>query len=37
MLNPNEKTRKNELDAKANKTPEEVKELAALVAKEAQP
>jgi hypothetical protein len=36
MLNYDEKARKVVLDAKANKTPAEAAELAALVAKEAQ-
>jgi hypothetical protein len=35
MLNYDEKARKAVLEAKADKTPAEVKELAALVAKEA--
>jgi hypothetical protein len=34
MLSNDEKARKAVLDAKADKSPEEVKELAALVAKE---
>ena len=37
MLNNDEKARKLVLDAKANKSPEEIAELAALVKKEAQP
>lgn len=37
MLTYDEKQRKAVLEAKANKTPEEVQELAALVKKESQP